>query len=124
MGKSNSSFMQSVRIFVDVLLIVIGTCLLFSVIELPVAPFWLGFIILFAGVVLIFEDPNQRNLRIGIPLALLGAFLTLRSLNIISIPLLRWALGCFLLLTGAVNIYRNVKGGGVALHKTFQKDLE
>lgn len=123
MGKSENSFMQTVRIFVDVLLIVLGTCLLFSVLELPSVPFWLGFIVLFAGAILIFEDPKQRNLRIGVPLAILGTFLTLRSLNIISIPLLRWALGCFLLLTGAVNIYRNVKGEGVALYKTFQKDI-
>ena len=123
MSKSGNSMMQSIRILVDVLLIVLGTCLIFSVIDLPGAPFWLGFVVLFAGGVLIFEDPSQRNLRIGIPLALFGAFLTLRSLNIISIPLLRWALGCFFLLTGAVNIYRNFKGGGVALFKTFQKNI-
>ena len=123
MSSSKRSVAQIVRIVVDILLIVLGTCLIFAVLELPTAPFWLGFVILSAGLILVFEDPDQRNLRIGIPLALLGAFLTLRSLNVISIPLLRWALGCFLLLTGAVNIYRNFKGGGVALHKTFQKNI-
>ena len=123
MSSSKKGLTPTLRLAVDVVLIVLGTCLIFAVLELPTAPFWLGFVILSAGLILVFEDPDQRNLRIGIPLALIGAFLTLRSLNIISIPLLRWALGCFLLLTGAVNIYRNFKGGGVALHKTFQKNI-
>lgn len=104
-------------------MIVLAVLLIFSVIEFT-APFWLSFVILCAGAILIFEDPMNRNLRIGVPLALLGLLLTFRSLNIVSVPILRWGLAAFLLLTGAVNMYRNFKGGGVAIHKTFQKNLK
>ncbi len=124
MKHPNVRFMQAVRAVVDVLLIALGTCLLFAVIELTVAPFWLCFVLLCAGLILVFEDPNQRNYKIGIPLTVLGFFLTLRSLNIVSVPIVRWGLGGLLLLTGAVNIYRNFKGGGVAIHKTFQRDAK
>lgn len=122
MSERRVRFVQKVRILVDILLIMLGTLFIFSVIEFSAAPFWLSFVVLGAGAILIFEDPDNRNLRIGVPLALIGLLLTLRSLDIVSVPILRWGLGAFLLLTGAVNIYRNFKGGGVAIHRTFQKN--
>lgn len=123
MSENRVRLLQTSRLVVDVLLIVLGTLLLFSVIEFT-APFWLSFVVLCAGAILIFEDPGNRNLRIGIPLALIGLLLTFRSLNIVSVPILRWGLGAFLILTAVVNLYRNLKGGGVAIHKTFQKEVK
>lgn len=117
-------FIEIIRILVDILLIVLGTLIIVSFVELSIVPFWLSFVILCAGAILIFEEPGNRNLRVGLPLTFLGLLMTMRSLNIVSVPILRWGLGAFLLLTGAVNIYRNFRGGGVAIHKTFQKNLK
>lgn len=99
-----------VRLLLNACLIIIGLLILFGIITLPVVDIWLAVILFFAGVI-ICASPNPALRITGFIILLAGLYLTLRSADIISVPVMGYLLGGLSILVGSVNLVRGASGG-------------
>ena len=106
-----------VRILLNVCLILLGLLVALGILTLPPLDFWLAVILTVAGIAIV-SVPNVFTRFIGFIVLLVGFYLVLRSLDVISIPYLQYGLGGLLILVGAVNLVRGAKGGSVHQNQT------
>jgi membrane-bound ClpP family serine protease len=111
----SSSTLDILKIFLGVLLILLGFCLLISVITLPRPDLWVSAIAMIVGLTMLSPSEPKTQIVIGLGFFAVGAFTALRTLDIITRPWLQYGLGGFLFLLGVTLIIHSAIGG--AQHK-------
>ena len=102
------AYNDKVRVGLDITFIVIGLLFLTGFIVLPTIDLWVQLLLVLIGV-LFASLPEQNLKRLGLGVILFGVYLILRTVGVISSPILLWVFGLSLILIGANNLMRGKK---------------
>lgn len=119
MSQASSEAKRTVRYIYSIVLALLGIAIFFGWISLSPNEAWFPWILTVFGLTIIFL-PDESRKQVGATVTGLGFYLLLRKYDLLTLPVLQYFLGGFLIAVGVVNIIRNSKGGESEQKQTHQ----